>query len=52
MIDAIVDKRPIYGFWQEEVGGKYEFVGKLAVNGYSYELVSDRKVYKFNIVKI
>ena len=49
LIDAITDKRQIFGFWQEKIAGKYEYIGKLAVKSYSYELMDGRKVYKFKI---
>ncbi|MCU0653569.1 MAG: restriction endonuclease, partial [Candidatus Pacebacteria bacterium] len=52
LVEAIVDNRPIYGFWQEKSGGKYEYIGKLAIKSYSYELSDGRKVYKFKIFKI
>lgn len=52
LIDAINDKRPIYGFWQEGTTDEYEYIGQLRVGNYNYELENDRKVYRFEISKI
>ena len=52
LIDAINDKRPIYGFWQEGSKEEYEYIGQLSVDKYNYELENDRKVYRFEVSKI
>jgi len=52
LINAIDDKRTIYGFWQEGKEDEYEYIGQLSVDKYKYVLENGRKVYRFEISKL
>ncbi|MCX6732912.1 MAG: DUF4357 domain-containing protein, partial [Candidatus Roizmanbacteria bacterium] len=54
LISAIDDRRTIYGFWQDEGGSGYEYIGTLLIDSYEYTLEpeSGYKVYKFNVDRV
>lgn len=49
LMNAIEDERPVYGFWQDEKKGGYEYIGRLKVEKYEHVIDKDRKVYRFDM---
>ena len=47
--DSNLTERPIYGFRQEEEGGKYRYLGLVSVIDWAYVDFNGRKVYDFKL---
>lgn len=47
LINSTLDNKPIYGFRQEEEGGKYKYLGLISLLDWAYINYGGRKVYNF-----
>lgn len=52
LIEAVEDERPIYGFWQNEKGADYEYIGRLKVKKWEYTKQEGRMIYQYEILSI
>ncbi len=47
LINSNLNKTPIFGFRQHEIGGKYQYLGLVSVLEWTYADFNGRKVYEF-----